>query len=78
MQAKRPERLQIMLDGDELRAIDDFRYKHRMPSRASAVREILRRGLIAVGERPPDSVKSVDFGVLSPSRYTTRARKAST
>ena len=59
MQNKRPERLQIMLDGDELGAIDDFRFKHRMPSRASAVREILRRGLVAVGERPPDSFKSL-------------------
>ena len=75
MQNKRPERLQIMLDGDELGAIDDFRFKHRMPSRASAVREILRRGLIAVGERPADSFKSSDFGVLGGKRSSKRPRR---
>ena len=43
----RGERLQIMLEPDELRAIDDFRFTNRMPSRAAAVRELLRRGLAA-------------------------------
>jgi hypothetical protein len=78
MQNKRPERLQIMLDGDELGAIDDFRFKHRMPSRASAVREILRRGLIAAGDRPPESVRSADFGVLDSKRAPKRLRKSQT
>jgi hypothetical protein len=41
----RGERLQIMLEADELRALDDFRFANRMPSRAAAVRELLRRGL---------------------------------
>ena len=41
----RPERLQIMLSADELRAVDDWRFKRRMPSRASAIRELLRLGL---------------------------------
>jgi hypothetical protein len=41
----RGERLQIMLEADELRALDDFRFNNRMPSRAAAVRELLRRGL---------------------------------
>jgi hypothetical protein len=45
----RGERLQIMLDGDELLAVEDFRFSHRMPSRASAVRELLRRGLKTEG-----------------------------
>ena len=45
---KRGERLQIMLD-PELGAVDDFRFKRRMPSRAAAVRELLRRGLAAEG-----------------------------
>jgi hypothetical protein len=40
----REERLQIMLDGAELALVDDFRFKRRMPSRASAVRELLKRG----------------------------------
>jgi len=42
---QRGERLQIMLEADELRALDDFRFANRMPSRAAAVRELLRRGL---------------------------------
>ena len=45
----RGERLQIMLDSDELSAVDDFRFSHRMPSRAAAIRELLRRGLAAEG-----------------------------
>ena len=45
----RGERLQIMLEADELRALDDFRFANRMPSRAAAVRELLRRGLAVDG-----------------------------
>ena len=42
-------RLQIMLDDNELEAIDTWRFTKHMPSRASAVREILRRGLASEG-----------------------------
>ena len=42
-------RLQIMLQPDELVAIEDWRFATRMPSRAAAVRELLRRGLAAEG-----------------------------
>jgi len=45
----RGERLQIMLSPEEVTALDDFRFKKRMPSRASAVRELLKRGLAAEG-----------------------------
>ena len=45
----RGERLQIMLNDDELKALDDWRFARRMPSRASAIRELLRRGLAAEG-----------------------------
>ena len=38
MNREREERLQIMLSISELRAIDDFRFKFRLPSRAAAVR----------------------------------------
>jgi hypothetical protein len=62
----RIERLQIMLTPDELTAVDDWRFKRQMPSRAAAIRELLKRGLAAEGfplaER---STKSKDFGVLS-------------
>jgi hypothetical protein len=45
----RGERLQVMLSADELQQLDDFRYTHRCPSRAAAVRELLARGLASVG-----------------------------
>ena len=60
----RGERLQIMLTGDELILLDDFRYKTRMPSRASAVRELLKRGLAAEGfGSAAFGSKSEDYGV---------------
>jgi len=62
----RSERLQIMLDEPELVAVDTFRFKRRMPSRAAAIRELLRRGLAAEGFS--DALygeKSEDFGVLA-------------
>jgi hypothetical protein len=45
----RGERLQIMLSPEELSAVDDFRFKQRMPSRAAAVRELFRLGLTNAG-----------------------------
>jgi hypothetical protein len=41
----RVTRLQIVLSLEELRALDDFRFRYRMPSRAAAFRELLKRGL---------------------------------
>lgn len=62
---QRGERLQVMLDGAELRALDDFRYQNRMPSRAAAVRELLRRGLAALGHREfAEGSGSSQFGVI--------------
>jgi hypothetical protein len=61
----REERLQIMLSAEELEALDSFRFGHRMPSRAAAVRELLRRGLAAVGSvRDNVGVKSGNYSVL--------------
>ena len=60
----RGERLQIMLDPAELALVDDFRFKKRMPSRASAVRELLKRGLAAEGfQVAAVGAKSSDYGV---------------
>lgn len=60
----RGERLQIMLTADELAALDDWRFAKRMPSRAAAVRELLRRGLEAEGfTLAQQGQKSQDFGV---------------
>jgi hypothetical protein len=62
--ATRGERLQIMLTDDELILVDDFRYKTRMPSRAAAVRELLKRGLAAEGfGAAAFGSKSEEYGV---------------
>ena len=66
---KRGERLQIMLEDGELQAVDDFRFENRMPSRAAAVRELLRRGLAAVGyPNFADGAGSSDYGVITSPR----------
>jgi hypothetical protein len=67
---QRGERVQMMLSVEELAALDDFRFKHRMPSRASALREVLRRGLGVDGKVTTAGAQSSDFGVLK-----QRARK---
>ena len=61
----RGERLQIMLSNEELSALDDWRFQRRMPSRAAAIRELLRRGLKAeLGAETDRSMRSGDFGVI--------------
>jgi hypothetical protein len=62
----RETRLQIMLTPHELELLDDWRFSKRMPSRAAAVRELLRRGLTAEGFDISDgSIQSKDFGIES-------------
>ena len=61
----RGERLQIMLTEGELTALDDWRFSRRMPSRAAAVRELLKRGLAAEGfDTAGQGAKSKDYGVV--------------
>ncbi len=61
----RGERLQIMLMAEELRAIDNWRFANRMPSRAAAIRELLKRGIAAEGfGEAQDGQKSKYFSVL--------------
>ncbi|QFT91913.1 hypothetical protein FIU86_03600 [Roseovarius sp. THAF9] len=65
--SKRLERLQVMISEDELKALDDWRFKAHMPSRAAAVRELLKRGLAAEGyfSIAGGGSASKDFGVIS-------------
>ena len=66
MGRERLVRLQIMLDNTELEAIENWRFKTRMPSRASAVREIMRRGLSAEGFKLANVGTSSDsYGVVN-------------
>jgi hypothetical protein len=44
----RGQRLQIMLTPQELREIDDWRFMRRMPSRAAALRALLKLGLASI------------------------------
>lgn len=61
----RAERLQLMLTPEELTVLDSFRFQKRMPSRAAAVRELLRRGLAAEGfDEAAFGTKSSDYGVV--------------
>ena len=73
----RGERLQIMLTKEELEALDNWRFGKRMPSRAAAIRELLKRGLSAEGFNVADGgSKSEDFGVTGKSSSSpTRDRK---
>ncbi|WP_377843153.1 hypothetical protein [Bosea sp. UC22_33] len=62
---ERGERLQIMLSQDELRALENWRFDKRMPSRAAAVRELLRRGLMAEGfDLAGEGIQSKQFGIV--------------
>jgi hypothetical protein len=67
-ESSRENRLQIMLSAEEWKALDDWRFAKRMPSRAAAIRELLRRGLDAEGFKLADgATKSQDFGVIDQS-----------
>ena len=65
MNELRAERLQVMLSPEELSALDDFRFRHRMPTRAAAVRELLRLGLASNGVDGGAGVKSSEYGVFN-------------
>jgi hypothetical protein len=62
-----------MLTKEELAALDTWRFSRHMPSRAAAVRELLRRGLSAEGFDVSDgSTKSGDFSVVAAGDATSR------
>jgi hypothetical protein len=64
----RGERLQIMLSVEELALLDSWRFARRMPSRAAAVRELLKRGLTAEGfDVVEGGNKSEDFRITGTS-----------
>ena len=70
----RGERLQIMLSPEELTVVDSFRFLHRMPSRAAAVRELFRLGLAAVGEVVDNAgIRSSEYGVLKGPKKRNKA-----
>jgi hypothetical protein len=71
----RAERLQIMLTDQELTAVDDWRFARQMPSRAAAVRELIKRGLSAEGFALANRrMSSKDFGILAKQKSSPDAR----
>ena len=74
----RGKALQIMLSPEELSAVDNFRFHHRMPSRAAAVRELLRYGIASGGAAVENlGIKSGDYGVLkAPKGLRSRGTSA--
>jgi hypothetical protein len=61
---ERDIRLQVMLQAHELEAIEHWRFAKHMPSRAAAIRELIRRGLQAEGFTiAPTGKTSSAFGV---------------
>jgi hypothetical protein len=76
--AAREERLQVMLTPDEVKALDDFRFQSRMPSRAAAIRELLKRGLNAEGFGiAAEGGRSSEYGVTGASPGGSTAEIAS-
>ncbi len=56
------------LTAEELEALDNWRFSRRMPSRAAAIRELLKRGLSAEGfENAQGGSRSQNFGVTGES-----------
>jgi hypothetical protein len=73
----RGERLQIMLTREELEALDNWRFQKRMPSRAAAIRELLKRGLAAEGfSMAEGGSRSQDFGVTGESNPAGRGSES--
>jgi hypothetical protein len=65
-----------MLTPQEVEALDNWRFSKRMPSRAAAVRELLKRGLAAEGfDLAETGMRSQDFGVTDQSDGEDMARE---
>lgn len=66
---KRTEKLQLMLDDHELGTVDDWWFRNRMPTRAAAIREFIRRGLEVrdeeLGETGEERASS-EFRIVDP------------
>ncbi|HZT90181.1 MAG TPA: hypothetical protein VFA12_19600 [Stellaceae bacterium] len=58
------ERLQIVLTAEELDTLDDWRFTHRMPSRAAAIRELIKRGLAHSDGEAPNARRSRDVRIV--------------
>ena len=46
----RTVRLQVVVSEDELQAIDEYRFRFRLPNRAAAVRALLQTGMTSTNQ----------------------------
>ncbi len=68
MVLKRDIRLQFMMAREEIAAIDDFRFEHRLPNRSAAVRELVRIALVSRSVKEKKDVNDA-VGSLSQKKY---------
>lgn len=60
----RTERIQVQLTKEELGLLDEWRFRNSIPSRAAAIRDLIRIGLAEPGVRDGTlRRKSTDFGL---------------
>ena len=64
MNDARGERLQVMLSPEELAALDDFRFKHRMPTRARSRARAPEAGTDRLAVDGGNGTKSSNYGVF--------------
>lgn len=55
----RDVKLQLMMARSEIDAIDDWRFRHRITTRAAAIRILLKRGMAADRGDTDDTVTAV-------------------
>jgi hypothetical protein len=68
-------RISVMLSNAEWSVIENFRLTHRLPTRAAAVRELLKFGLASSMPPSATGVKSSLYSVIRPgARHALRDR----
>lgn len=61
---KRTEKIQVSLSPEEIEQIEEWQFKHRVPSRAAAIRELIGRSVDSELPVVEDRLHSRDFGIL--------------
>lgn len=73
---ERDIRLQVMLQAQEMEAIEQWRFAKHMLSRAAAIRELIRRGLLAEGfSIAPVGKTSSDYSVMEGATPPSKRRE---
>jgi hypothetical protein len=58
-----PERIMTPMVPSLVKAIDDYRYQHRIPSRAEAIRRLIELGLKAAQKAAEEPVLKANRGI---------------